>query len=98
MAIFLVPALITPQMTIGEVKDVSGPFRLKLLYYLVVKPRTPTELATLENKHLSDVSRGLSRLRADGLVEYDSAGRRERHYKATEEGYIFLYASLRHGR
>jgi len=85
-------------MSFGEGIDISGPFRLKLLYHLVVKPRTPTELATLENKHLSDVSRGLSRLRAEGLVKYDSGGRRERHYKATEEGYIYLYASLRQGK
>jgi DNA-binding PadR family transcriptional regulator len=85
-------------MSIGEGIWIRGPFRLKLLYDLVVRPRTPTELASLEKKHLSDISRGLSKLRKDGLVEYEWRGARERYYKATQEGYILLYASLRHGR
>jgi DNA-binding transcriptional ArsR family regulator len=82
----------------GEGAKIRGPFRLKLLYYLVIKPRTPTELASLENKHLSDISRGLSKLRQDGLVEYECRGARERYYRATHEGYILLYANLRQGR
>lgn len=71
----------------------SGPFRLRLLYDLAVRPRTPTELAFIEEKHLSDVSRGLSKLRKDGLVEYVRIGARERCYKATQEGYTTLYTS-----
>ena len=78
--------------------SIRGPFRLRLLYHLVVRPRTPTELASLENKHLSDVSRGLSLLRKDGLVRCESTGARERYYKLTQEGYILLYASMRQGR
>jgi len=85
-------------LSIFDSSGIKMPFRLKLLYYLVVKPRTPTELASLENKHLSDVSRGLSRLRAQGLVEYEWTGARERYYRATQEGYIMLYAALRQGR
>jgi DNA-binding transcriptional ArsR family regulator len=85
-------------LAIGDSVEFHGPFKLKLLYYLVIRPRTPTELASLENKHLSDVSRGLSRLRAEGLVEYEWSGARERYYKATHEGYIMLYAALRQGR
>jgi DNA-binding transcriptional ArsR family regulator len=77
---------------------INGPFKLKLLYHLVIGPRTPTELALLENKHLSDISRGLRRLRKEGLVEYHNSGSRERYYKATVEGYVLLYASLRQGR
>ena len=77
---------------------IQGPFRLKLLYHLVVKPRTPTELASLENKHLSDISRGLGKLRKAGLVEFASSGTRERYYRPTQEGYIILYASMRQGR
>lgn len=84
-------------MSIGE-GLVRGPFRLKLLYHLVIRPRTPTELASIENKHLSDVSRGLSKLRAEGLVEYERTRTRERYYRPTQEGYILLYASMRQGR
>jgi DNA-binding PadR family transcriptional regulator len=75
-----------------------GPFRLKLLYHLVVKPRTPTELAYLENKHLSDISRGLRNLREEGLVHCAQGKGRERYYSATEQGQIVLYAALRQGR
>lgn len=77
---------------------INGPFRLKLLYHLVLRPRTPTELASLENKHLSDISRGLRRLRRDGLVEYEKSKARERYYRPTQEGYVLLYASMRQGR
>ncbi|MDG6990679.1 MAG: winged helix-turn-helix transcriptional regulator [Nitrososphaerota archaeon] len=69
-----------------------------MLYHLVMRPRTPTELATLENKHLSDISRGLGKLRKAGLVEFASSGTRERYYRPTQEGYIILYASMRQGR
>jgi DNA-binding transcriptional ArsR family regulator len=77
---------------------IAGPFWLKLLYHLVSKPRTPTELASLEGKHLSDISRGLGKLRKAGLVEFASSGARERYYRPTQEGYILLYANMRQGR
>lgn len=85
-------------MGITDGITIHGPFRLKLLYYLVIRPRTPTELASLENKHLSDISRGLGKLRRDGLVEVSSSGTRERYYRPTQEGYVLLYASMRQGR
>lgn len=85
-------------MSVGEGLSIRGPFRLKLLYHIVVKPRTPTELASIEHKHLSDVSRGLRELRKNGLVKYVHSGARERYYKPTNEGYILLYASMRQGR
>ena len=87
-----------PAMSIPRGARIKGPFKLKLLYDLVVRPRTPTELALLENKHLSDISRGLGTLRREGLVEYRDSGSRERYYNATVEGYILLYASIRQGR
>jgi DNA-binding MarR family transcriptional regulator len=65
-----------------------GQTRFKLLLYLVVGPRTPTELASLENKHLSDVSRSLAELRRLGLVEATPSGSRERYYRITRDGYI----------
>jgi predicted transcriptional regulator len=74
---------------------VSAPGWLRLLYHLVVSPKTPTELASLEKKHLSEVSRTLRSLRDSGLVEYTDTGSRERYYRATEQGYVLLRRSLR---
>jgi len=74
---------------------VSGPSWLRLLYYLVGSPKTPTELATMEKKHLSQVSRTLRTLRDSGLVEYTQTGSRQRYYRVTEEGYAMLMRSLR---
>ena len=71
----------------------SVPGRFKLLWYLIVKPRTPTELATLEGKHLSNVSRMLRELRAEGLVVADSSKSREKYYRPTMEGYV-MYALI----
>lgn len=71
----------------------SVPGRFKLLWYLTVRPRTPTELATLEGKHLSNVSRMLRELRAEGLVVADSSRSRERYYRVTVEGYM-MYAII----
>lgn len=61
--------------------------RKSLLEHLVGTPRTPSELASIERKHVSHVSRALSELRSHGLVEYSDAGSRERYYKATPQGY-----------
>ncbi|MDG6917315.1 MAG: hypothetical protein JRM85_06970 [Nitrososphaerota archaeon] len=52
----------------------------------------------MEHKHLSSVSRELSRLRREGLVECAEAVSRQKFYKPTQEGYILAYASLRQGR
>lgn len=45
---------------------------------------TPTELAALERKHISHVSRALAELRAEGLVEPISSDSREKYYRATD--------------
>jgi predicted transcriptional regulator len=74
---------------------ISGPSWLRLLYYLVSSPKTPTELATMEKKHLSQVSRTLRTLRDSGLVVYSQTGSRQRYYRVTEEGYAMLMRSLR---
>jgi DNA-binding MarR family transcriptional regulator len=71
----------------------SVPGRFKLLLYLIVRPRTPTELATLEGKHLSNVSRMLRELKAEGLVEMTPSRSRERYYRATPDGYL-IYAMV----
>ena len=62
--------------------------RLRLLHYLIDRPRTPTELSTLENKHLSQVSRTLGELRRMGLVELAESRSRQRYYKPTTDGYL----------
>ena len=79
------------EMNQGASPSVSG--RFKLLWYLIVQPRTPTELATLEGKHLSNVSRMLRELRTEGLVSATPSGSRERYYRATKEGYL-MYAMI----
>jgi len=61
---------------------------LKLLHHLVDHPHTPTELATLEQKHLSQVSRSLGELRRRGLVERAETVSRERYYRPTRDGYL----------
>jgi DNA-binding IclR family transcriptional regulator len=74
---------------------VTSPGWLRLLYHLVRSPKTPTELANLEKKHLSEVSRILRGMRDNGLVEYTETGSRQRYYRATEEGYVILRRMLR---
>ncbi len=68
--------------------------RLKLLGHLSKGAMTPTELASLENKHVSHVSRALAELRADGLVVPLATESRSKYYQATEYG-IRLYAMMR---
>jgi len=74
---------------------VPGPSWMRLLYYLVGSPKTPTELASMEKKHLSQVSRTLRTLRDSGYVEYTQTGSRQRYYRVTAEGYAMLMRSLR---
>ena len=54
---------------------------------------TVTELASMERKHMSHVSRALSELRAQGLIEPVRGPPRERRYRATGEG-LALYRNL----
>jgi len=60
--------------------------RSKVLLDLSKGPMTPTELASVEKKHISHVSRALAELRAEGLVEPVSTSTRERYYRATNRG------------
>jgi DNA-binding IclR family transcriptional regulator len=72
--------------------------RFRLLFYLIVRPRTPTELAKLESKHLSGVSRSLRELREMGYVEYTPSGSREKYYRATIQGYYAYLLAARQSR
>jgi DNA-binding transcriptional ArsR family regulator len=71
----------------------SSKVRLKLLVQLVTGPKSPSELAVIESKHISHVSRALSEMRSLGLVEYYRTESRERYYRVTSQGYA-VYAAL----
>ncbi len=71
----------------------SSDIRRKLLEHLAGRPRTPTELASLENKHVSHVSRALAELKARGLVESRFSESRKRYYQTTEAG-MAIYAFM----
>jgi len=71
------------------------PDKIRLLIDLFNGPRTPTELATIEKKHLSQISRTLRELRNHGLVEVTTTGSRERYYKPTANGYSVINEMLR---
>ncbi len=62
--------------------------RSQVLEDIVRGPRTPSELASIENKHVSHVSRALAELRAQGLVEPVSGEARQKYYRATDLGYL----------
>lgn len=64
--------------------------RKKLLERLASSPHTPTELASIESKHVSHVSRALLELKTWGLVSASASGSRERYYRITSEGYAIL--------
>jgi len=64
----------------------SSEVRSKVLLDLSKGPMTPTELASIERKHVSHVSRALAELRAEGLVEPVWTSSRERYYRATNRG------------
>ena len=69
--------------------------RKRLLLHLTRGPRTPSELATLESKHVSHVSRALKELRTRGLVESAHSESRNRYYRATSQGYALAYVLAR---
>ena len=64
----------------------SSEVRVKVLADLSKGPMTTTELASMEKKHVSHVSRALAELRAEGLVEPVWTTSRERYYRATSRG------------
>ena len=72
---------------------INSQVRLKLLGHLSKEAMTPTELASLENKHISHISRALAELKAQGLVDSVPQQSREKYYRATLQG-IRLYATM----
>jgi len=66
----------------------SSDVRTKVLLDLSKGPMTTTELASMERKHVSHVSRALAELRAEGLVEPVWTSSRERYYRATSRGLL----------
>ena len=75
----------------------SSKVRLGLLVSLLTGPKSTSQLASIENKHVSHVSRALTELRARGIVEPMPRGSRETFYRLTTQGYV-VYASLSHAR
>jgi len=69
--------------------------RKLILRHLWAGPKTPTELASLESKHVSHVSRALRELSVRGVVEPMVGPSRERYYRMTTTGYIVLATILR---
>ncbi len=76
--------------TAGALADfiASSVVRKSLLAHLTEGPRTPTELALLEKKHVSHVSRALRELKLKGVVEPMHGQSRETYYKLTKQGYL----------
>lgn len=65
---------------------VRSEVRAKVLEDLLKGPKTPTELAHIENAHISHISRTLAELKAQGLVTPMARSSRERYYKTTQRG------------
>lgn len=65
---------------------VRSAVRVKVLKDLERGPKTPTELASLENEHLSHVCRALAQLQAQGLVISMPKYSKQRYYRTTERG------------
>jgi predicted transcriptional regulator len=62
--------------------------RSRILEDVLRGPKTPSELASIEKRHVSHVSRALSELRAQGLVEPISSEGRQKYFRATELGFL----------
>jgi predicted transcriptional regulator len=73
----------------------SSTVRRGLLERLVKGPLTPTELATLENKHVSHVSRALREMKDYGLVAPMRGSSKEKYYRMTTPGYLAFAALAR---
>lgn len=71
----------------------NSSLRLDLLHNLISGPKSPSQLASLEKKHVSHVSRALAELRARGIVEAMPRASRETFYRLTTQGYV-VYATL----
>lgn len=64
----------------------SSKVRLELLLHLATGPKSPSELATIEKKHISHVSRAIRELEVRGLVEVQRRESKGKYYSATLQG------------
>ena len=66
--------------------------RVKVLEDILRGPKTTSELASIENKHVSHVSRAIAELQACGPVKPVSSGtgreERQKPYQATDLGFL----------
>ena len=82
------------QSAVSQAEYVGGSkVRLRLLLSLITGPKSQSQLASMENKHVSHVSRALSEMKVRGIVESLPGGSRETFYRLTSEGYI-VYSVL----
>jgi predicted transcriptional regulator len=72
--------------------------RSRVLEDVLRGPKTPSELASIENRHVSHISRALSELRAQGLVEPISSERKQRYYRATDLGFLMAATFMKTAR
>jgi DNA-binding PadR family transcriptional regulator len=70
--------------------------RAKVLAILSGATRTPTEIAKLENKHVSHVCRTIRELEAQGLVEVAWSESGKRYYRTTRSGSALLLTLSQH--
>lgn len=82
----------TPNLNETRVFVSQSGMRARVLTILSGTTCTPTEIAKLENKHISHVCRTIRELEAQGLVEVAWSEPRERHYRTTKFGYALVLA------
>ena len=90
----VIPGEIVPEMLLRRLKTIADPTRLRILRYLVEKPRTPTELAALLRLRAPTVTHHLSALRLAGLVRLILGGQDDRRYAARQEALAQLSSNL----
>ena len=94
MKAFKAPGVMTAVPQVSSVEFVTNSkVRLGLLLNLIAGPKSPSQLATIEKRHVSHVSRALSELRDRGIVEPLPRGSRETFYRLTNQGYV-VYTTL----
>ena len=64
--------------------------RARVLTILSGATHTPTEIAKLEDKHISHVCRTIRELEAQGLVEVAWSESGKRYYRTTKSGYALV--------
>jgi predicted transcriptional regulator len=84
-------------ITINSIEFVSrSDVRVRVLAILSGATHTPTEIAKLENKHISHVCRTIRELKDQGLVEVAWSESGETHYRTTRTGHELVLTLSQH--